>query len=81
MRTSVDNKTMSISFSFNPQGLNLINNYTVTVVLWDDDPPEKKSTQYNFQVSVIRRVDDNITERELFNHCGNFNYGFEILKN
>ena len=59
MRTSVDNKTMSISFSFNPQGLNLINNYTVTVVLWDDDPPEKKSTQYNFQVSVIRRVDDN----------------------
>ena len=59
MRTSVDNKTMSISFSFNPQGLNLINNYTVTVVLWDDDPPEKKSTEYNFQVSVIRRVDDN----------------------
>ena len=59
MRTSVDNKTMSISFSFNPQGLNLINNYTVTVVLWDDDPPEKKSTEYNFQVNVIRRVDDN----------------------
>ena len=59
MKTSVDNKTMSISFSFNPQGLNLINNYTVTVVLWDDDPPEKKSTEYNFQVSVIRRVDDN----------------------
>ena len=59
MKTSVDNKTMSISFSFNPQGLNLINNYTVTVVLWDDDPPEKKYTQYNFQVSVIRRVDDN----------------------
>ena len=48
MRTSVDNKTMSISFSFNPQGLNLINNYTVTVVLWYDDPPEKKSTEYNF---------------------------------
>ena len=59
MKTSVDNKTMSISFSFNPQGLNLINNYTVKVVLWDDDPPEKKSTEYNFQVSVIRRVDDN----------------------
>ena len=59
MKTSVDNKTMSISFSFNPQGLNLINNYTVTVVLWDDDPPEKKSTEYNFQVNVIRRVDDN----------------------
>ena len=59
MKTSVDNKTMSISFSFNPQGLNLINNYTITVVLWDDDPPEKKATKYNFQVSVIRRVDDN----------------------
>ena len=59
MKTSVDNKTMSISFSFNPQGLNLINNYTVTVVLWDDDPPEKKSNEYNFQVNVIRRVDDN----------------------
>ena len=55
MKTSVDNKTMSISFSFNPQGLNLINNYTVTVVLWDDDPPEKKYTKYDFYVNITRR--------------------------
>ena len=48
MVTSVENKTMAITFSFSPLAYNLINTYSVTVILWDDDPPEKKSSKYNF---------------------------------
>ena len=44
MITSVNNKTMGITFTFTPLGYNLINIYSVTVVLWDNDPPEKKSS-------------------------------------
>ena len=48
MVTSVENKTMTITFTFSPLGYNLINTYSVTVILWDNDPPEKKSSNYNF---------------------------------
>ena len=52
MRTSVDNKTMSINFTFTPNEIRLIDTYRVKVVLWDNDPPVKKSTQYSFDVTV-----------------------------
>ena len=48
MVTSVENKSMAITFTFSPLAYNLVNTYSVTVVLWDNDLPLKKSSKYNF---------------------------------